>query len=61
LIPAAEVRALADELIARHGPRAEEIALIEEDRAGRYCETFQQGKWHRVRHELWRRHRAGES
>ena len=60
LISAAEVRALADDLIAKHGPRAEEIALIEEDRAWRYCETFQQGRWHRVRRELWRRQRAGE-
>lgn len=60
LIPVGEIMALADELIAKHGPRAEEMAFIEEDRAWRYSEAFQQGKWHRVRRELWRRYEAGE-
>jgi len=60
LIPVGEVKALADELIAEHGQRAEEIAFIEEDRAWRYSETLQQGKWHRVRRELWRRYETGE-
>jgi len=60
LIPVDQVKALADELIAKHGPRAEEMAFIEEDRAWRYSETFEQGTWHRVRRELWRRYEAGE-
>jgi hypothetical protein len=47
-------------MIANHGPRAEEIAFIEEDRAWRYSETFEQGTWHRVRRELWRRYEAGD-
>lgn len=55
-----EIKAEADRLIAHYGSRAEEIAFIEEDRAWRYAETFQQGKWHRVRQELWRRYEAGE-
>mgnify|MGYP006921600374 CR=1 FL=1 len=55
IIPKTEIKAIADELIAKHGPRAEEIAYIEEDRAWRYCDTFQQGKWRRVRRELRRR------
>lgn len=60
LIPADEIAALADEMIARYGPRTEEIAFMEEDRAWRYAATFQQGRWHRVRRGLWRRHEAGE-
>lgn len=60
LIPVGAIMAFADELIAKHGSRAEEMAFIEEDRAWRYSETYQQGKWHRVRRELWRRYVAGE-
>ena len=60
LIALAEIKAEADGLIAQYGSRAEEIAFIEEDRAWRYSQTFQQGKWHRVRKELWRRYDAGE-
>ena len=59
-IPVGEIKSLADTLVGRHGPRAEEIAFIEEDRAWRYSDTFLQGKWHRVRRELWRRYEAGE-
>lgn len=60
LIPRAEIARLADELIARHGPRAEHMAYIEEDRAWRYSNAFEEGKWRRVRRELWRRFDAGE-
>jgi len=60
LIPVGEIKNLADKLISEHGQRAEEMAFIEEDRAWRYSETFQQGKWHRVRRELWRRYEVGE-
>jgi hypothetical protein len=60
LIPAGNINALADNMIAKYGPRAEELAFIEEDRAWRYSETFEQGKWRRVRRELWRRYEAGE-
>lgn len=60
LIPIEVIKTLADELIAKHGARAEEMAFIEEDRAWRYSETFEQGKWHRVRRELWRRYEAEE-
>jgi len=59
-IPKVEIDSVVDELIARHGPRAEEIAYINEDRAWRYSDTFEQGKWRRVRRELWRRYEAGE-
>lgn len=59
LIPAETIQQLADRLIVLYGPRAEELAFIEEDRAWRYSETFEQGKWRRVRRELWRRNEAG--
>jgi hypothetical protein len=49
LIPAAEIEAEARRLLARWGDRAAEMAFIEEDRAWRYSETFEQGRWHRVR------------
>ena len=51
----AEINRMADELLDLHGPRAEEVAFIEEDRAWRYSDTYQQGVWRRVRKELWRR------
>jgi hypothetical protein len=59
-IPKAEINAVVDELIAKYGPRAEEMAFIEEDRAWRYSDIYEQGKWCRIRRELWRRYRAGE-
>ena len=34
-IPRSSINALADEMIAKHGDRAEEMAYIEEDRAWR--------------------------
>jgi hypothetical protein len=49
LIPAAEIEAEARRLLDRWGDRAAEMAFIEEDRAWRYSETFEQGRWHRVR------------
>lgn len=59
-IPKTEINAVVDELIAQYGPRAEEMAYTEEDRAWRYSNTYEQGKWRRVRRELWRRYRRGE-
>lgn len=55
LTPKATINAMADELIARYGAEADDHAYIAEDRAWRYCETFQQGLWRRVRRELRRR------
>ena len=59
-IPPAEIEAIADGLIAEHGPRAEEMAYSEEDRAWQDSDTYQQGRWRRVRRELWRRYERGE-
>lgn len=52
LIPESEIAAIADELVLRYGDRAEEIAFINEDRAWRYSDSFEQGKWQRVRLKL---------
>ena len=46
---------MADDMIARYGSRAEEVAFIEEDRAWCYCHTYQQGLWRRVRKQLRQR------
>lgn len=54
-IPRAEIKRMTDELLEKHGDCAEETAFIEEDRAWRYSQTFEQGKWRRVRKELERR------
>jgi FAD/FMN-containing dehydrogenase len=51
-IPDAEIKALALAHIARYGERAVEMALIEEDRAWRYSDSFAQGEWKRVRQEI---------
>lgn len=60
LLPKDEINKIVDDLISKHGSEAEHIAFIEEDRAWRRSETFEQGKWHRVRKELWRRNENGE-
>jgi hypothetical protein len=52
LLPSSEIKRLADDLIERHGERAEEFAAMEEDRAWRYSRSFEQRKWRRVRREL---------
>lgn len=52
LIAQAEIDALAADLLRRHGSRAAEIAFIEEDRAWRYSDSFERGKWKRVRLHL---------
>lgn len=57
LVPCAEIDALAAAKLARHGDRAEEMAFIEEDRAWRYSDSFEQGKWRRVRKQIERMRR----
>lgn len=48
----AEIDAMCAAMLARHGDRAEEMAFIEEDRAWRYSDSFEQGKWRRVRKRI---------
>lgn len=52
LIDKVEIEALATVLVERYGSRAAEMAFIEEDRAWRYSDSFEQGKWKRVRLHL---------
>lgn len=59
-IPKGDIDRMVDALIAEHGERAEDVAMMEEDRAWRYSDTLKQGIWRRVRRELWRRYDAGE-
>ena len=54
LIPRAEIDALAAEILARHGPRAEDVASAEEEAAWRNSRPFEQGKWRRVRKRIGR-------
>ncbi len=54
LIPATEIESLATTMAGRHGGRAAERALVEEDRAWRYSRPFEQGKWRRVRKRIER-------
>lgn len=54
-IPRADIERMASELIERYGDRAEETALMEEDRAWRYSHAHDQGKWRRISKELRRR------
>jgi hypothetical protein len=58
LIPRDKIKHMADELEARYGDDAENVAFTEEDSAWRRSETFQQGLWYQVRLELYRRRKA---
>lgn len=59
-IPKSEINEIVDDLIARHGPEAEDMACAEEERVWTKSDVSAQGKWRRVRRELWRRYEAGE-
>ena len=48
LVPRTEIDALAAEMLARHGPGAEDVASAEEETAWRNSRPFEQGKWRRV-------------
>jgi hypothetical protein len=39
-------------MLARYGPRPEGAAFAEEDRAWRESQTFERGKWRRVRKRI---------
>ena len=54
-IPASEIEATVDSLIAQHGERADEVAYLNEHRAWHDSNLSEQGKWRRVREELQRR------
>jgi hypothetical protein len=54
LVSRTEIDALSAMMLARHGDSAERTAFIEEDRAWRYSDSFEQGKWRRVRKTIER-------
>lgn len=51
-IPTHKIEAEADQLISSFGNQALEIAEIQEDRAWRYANSFEQTKWRRVGHTI---------
>ena len=55
LIPRERTIRMADELRIEYGKAAEDVAFTYEDRAWRRSETLEQGIWHQVRLELYRR------
>ena len=62
LVPRAEIDALSVAMLVQHADRAEQMASIQEDRARRYSDSFEQGKWRRVRKAIERlRHDARAS
>ncbi len=54
-IPKVEISRLADELIANFGPRAANVAALEQDRALHHSDPYEQSKWRRVEREITRR------
>jgi hypothetical protein len=54
LVPRAEIDALSVAMLVRHADSAEQMAFIQEDRAWRYSDSFEQGKWRRVRKTIER-------
>jgi hypothetical protein len=54
LVPRAKIDALSVAMLVQHADRAEQMAFIEEDRAWRYSDSFEQGKWRRVRKTIER-------
>lgn len=59
-VPKVEINAFVDDLIDKHGPDAEDWARGYKEDAWHRSNTYEQGKWRRVRRELWRRYKAGE-
>jgi hypothetical protein len=58
LINRNEILAKADELWERDNEHAFDIACAEEHRAWHYCDSFEQGRWRRIRKEIMRREHA---
>src|SRR4051794_2361162 len=52
LVPRQIIDRAAAAILARHGDRAEELALTAEDRAWRYSDSFKRGCWRRVRKRI---------
>lgn len=61
LIPYRDITAMAEAMIATHGPSAAEIAHHYEFNAWRLGKGVEQGKWRRVRNMIGRCRVLGES
>ena len=55
LLPKATIDLIIEEFILQHGDKAMDAAIAREDWAKQDTDTFEQGKWRRVRRELEKR------
>ncbi len=55
LISTEEIDRLAAELLESHGDRAADVAFADEYCAWRHSNSFERGKWRRVRQQIERR------
>ncbi|MCZ4273373.1 hypothetical protein [Maritalea porphyrae] len=55
LLPQETINLIIEDLILQHGDKALDAAIAREDWAKQDTDTFEQGKWHRVRRELEKR------
>lgn len=58
LIPHIEIIKAVEKLYADHSENAFEMACTNEHRAWYDCDSFEQGRWRRIREEIMRRERA---
>jgi hypothetical protein len=54
-IPRGAIDLIIEDLIADHGDKALDVAIAREDWAQQDTDTFERGKWRRVRRELEKR------
>ena len=55
LLPQETIDLIIEDLIFQHGDKALDAAIAREDWAKQDTDTFEQGKWRRVRRELEKR------
>lgn len=55
LLPQDVIDLIVEDLILQHGDKASDAAIAREDWAKQDTDTFQQGKWRRIRRELEKR------
>lgn len=55
LLPQEAIDLIIEDLILQHGDKALDTAIAREDWAQQDTDTFEQGKWRRIRRELQKR------
>ncbi|MGJ8529396.1 hypothetical protein [Maritalea sp.] len=55
LLPQETIDLIIEDLIEQHGDKALDAAIAREDWAQQDTDTFEQGKWRRIRRELMKR------